>query len=79
MWTGLETKCATCLLSCGCHWGCLRGDDLAEIAELRSALSDAREALKCLDHPSGDGCGLEVIRRGTPVKHIIDKALGKPD
>lgn len=34
------TKCATCMISSGCSWGCIRGDDLAEIAELRKALSD---------------------------------------
>ncbi len=28
-------KCATCPISSGCSWDCLRGDDLAEIAEMR--------------------------------------------
>lgn len=33
-------KCATCLISTGCSWNCLRGKDLAQIAELRDALKD---------------------------------------
>lgn len=31
-------KCATCPISSGCSWACLRGDDLAEIYVLRAAL-----------------------------------------
>lgn len=36
----INTKCATCPISCGCSWGCLRGDDLAEIYVLRAALAN---------------------------------------
>ena len=31
-------KCSTCMLSCGCSWECLRGDDLVEIYDLRAEL-----------------------------------------
>ena len=34
----VHIKCATCPISSGCDWGCLRGDDLCEIASLRNAL-----------------------------------------
>lgn len=35
---GVAIHCATCPINIGCHGGCLRGDDLAEIARLRSVL-----------------------------------------
>ena len=44
-------RCPTCPLSCGCSWDCLRGDDLAEIASLRAALSEiAQEEKVYLGH-----------------------------
>jgi hypothetical protein len=35
------TMCAKCPISSGCSWGCIRGDDLAEIAELREGWKEA--------------------------------------
>lgn len=32
-------KCSTCPINVGCSWGCLRGDDLCEIAELRGEIA----------------------------------------
>ena len=40
------THCATCPINVGCSWGCLRGDDLAEIAILRYALTAAIAAIE---------------------------------
>lgn len=37
-------KCPTCPINVGCCWNCLRGDDLAEIYELRAALRALVEA-----------------------------------
>ena len=45
--------CPTCPLSCGCAWGCLRGDDLAEIACLRDRLTRMRAKYES----SGIKCG----------------------
>lgn len=43
------TNCATCPISGGCYWACLRGDDLAEIAELRTSLQIILKAVSELE------------------------------
>lgn len=37
-------KCATCPISTGCSWSCLRGDDLADIYLLRAGIQAIKRA-----------------------------------
>lgn len=51
-------KCSTCMISSGCSWACIRGDDLAEIYELRAAIKEladsAEHDLKCNQDYDGE-------------------------
>jgi len=41
-----STHCSNCIISCGCSWGCLRGDDWAEIERLRGIIRAAKVGLE---------------------------------
>lgn len=81
--------CATCPLSSGCWWECLRGDDLAEIAELKARIKEQPFRIACSGNRSvdvvvgtrfsHDGCVWEIVTipRG-PLSYSPDVIGGTP-
>lgn len=72
-------KCATCPVSCGCAWDCLRGDDLAEIYTLRAALDLAEDVLKTVQKVYGPSplITMTLAKTGAAIS-AADHASEKP-
>ena len=44
-------KCATCPISSGCYWECLRANELCEIAELKAQIAQLKAEIASLKAP----------------------------